>query len=84
MEPAITTRGRRARTRLARAEKLLLEKDIVLVPCCPARHPRPVIRGIGPADGEHPLPLLHEAFLRNIITDNPHYEGVMSALSSFT
>ena len=43
----------------------------------PARRPRPVIRGIGAADGEHPLPLLHEALLRNVDADNRHYKGVI-------
>ena len=73
-----------ARTMLAKPEKLLFEKVIVLFPCCPARRPRPVIRGIGPQDGEHPLPLLHEAFLRNILADNPHYMSVILALLGLT
>ena len=69
-----------ARMMLAKPEKALFEKVIVLIPECPARRPRPVIRGIGPRDGEHPLPLLHEAFLRNVDTDNRHYRGVMLSI----
>jgi hypothetical protein len=66
-----------ARTMLAKPEMVLFEKVIVLFPVGPTRRPRPVIRGIGPGVGEHPLPLLHEALLRNIDAGNPHYMSVM-------